>query len=209
MGTLSRREFMAAAMSACAATEPRCASPKRAPTMPGGADGAGGSSSSSNGDAALDRSSASTGDASDDASRAADASSPSSDAGAGADRDAAASAIIDTHVHFFDPARPVPSGRPSSVPWPDPSDVLYRTTLPADYLALAKPLGISSAIVIEASWWLEDNQWILDLIEGNPAFAGLVGNLSEVLGMPTFDDTLTKLAGNWIVFGASASCRHN
>ncbi|HEV3031134.1 MAG TPA: amidohydrolase family protein, partial [Polyangia bacterium] len=128
-----------------------------------------------------------------------------SDAGATADEHAAAGAIIDTHVHFFDPGRPVPCGRPSSVPWPDPSNVLYRTTLPADYLALAKPLGISSAVVIEASSWLEDNQWILDLIAGNPAFAGFVGNLSEVLGMATFDDTLTALARNSLFRGIRVS----
>ena len=200
MGMLSRREFMAAAMSACAATELRCASPKRAPTVSGGAEAAGGSSSSSNSDAALDLSSASAGDVSDGASRPAESPTDAS-ADADAQQDAAAGAIIDTHVHFFDPARPIPTGRPSSVPWPNPGDALYRTTLPADYLALAKPLGISSAIVIEASSWLEDNQWILDLIAGNPAFAGFVGNLSEVLGTATFDDTLTALARNALFRG--------
>ena len=66
--------------------------------------------------------------------------------------------IIDTHTHFYDPTRP------QGVPWPPKENqLLYRTVLPADAQALAAPVGVTGTVVVEASAWLEDNQWILDL----------------------------------------------
>ena len=85
--------------------------------------------------------------------------------------------IIDTHTHFFDPHRP------QGVPWP-PSDNpdLYRTTLPEHFLEVVAGHGVTHTVVVEASAWLEDNQWILDLADdaeltGHTAIAGFVGNL--------------------------------
>jgi L-fuconolactonase len=44
---------------------------------------------------------------------------------------------------------------------------------------LARPLGISGTVVVEAGTnWLEDNDWILTLAESNRSIAGLIGNLS-------------------------------
>src|SRR2546421_730543 len=66
--------------------------------------------------------------------------------------------IIDTHTHFYDPSRP------QGAPWPGKSDkLLYRPVLPGEYKKLARPFGVVGAIVVEASPWLEDNQWLLDL----------------------------------------------
>lgn len=80
--------------------------------------------------------------------------------------------IIDTHTHFYDPARP------QGVPWPPPAETwLYRTVLPAHYRALAEPLGITGTIVVEASPWVEDNQWLLDLVRPEPFVLGIIGNL--------------------------------
>ena len=80
--------------------------------------------------------------------------------------------IIDTHVHFFDPSRP------QGVPWPEPDDdLLYRTVLPEHYKAVAKPEGVTGVIVIEASEWVEDNQWVLDLAAEDPFIVALVGHL--------------------------------
>ena len=80
--------------------------------------------------------------------------------------------IIDTHVHFYD------TDRPEGVPWPDPTDtVIYRPSLPDRYKALAEPAGVTGVIVVEASTWLEDNRWILDLAEDEPLVKGFVGNL--------------------------------
>lgn len=87
--------------------------------------------------------------------------------------------IIDTHTHFFDPQRP------QGVPWPSPDNPdLYRTTLPEHFLAVAARHGVTHTVVVEASPWLEDNQWILDLAgdpqrAGRAAIAGFVGNLSS------------------------------
>src|SRR3954466_9628238 len=67
-------------------------------------------------------------------------------------------AIVDTHTHFYDPRRP------GGVPWPPESDkLLYRPVLPADYLALARPLGIVGTVVVEASPRVADNDWLLEL----------------------------------------------
>jgi hypothetical protein len=68
--------------------------------------------------------------------------------------------IIDTHIHLFDPTRP------RGVPWPNKDDaILYRPALPERYRKIAEPFGITGAIEVEASPWLEDNQgsWILPL----------------------------------------------
>lgn len=79
---------------------------------------------------------------------------------------------VDTHTHFYDPTRP------EGVPWPAQNDpVLYRRVLPADYRAIAEPRGITGTVVVEASPWVEDNQWVLDLAAKDPFVLGLVGHL--------------------------------
>ncbi|HCN30804.1 MAG TPA: amidohydrolase [Verrucomicrobiales bacterium] len=83
----------------------------------------------------------------------------------------AATRVIDTHTHFYDPARP------QGVPWPPKNSPLHRTVLPADWLAVAAPHGARETVVVEASQWVEDNQWVLDLAEKEKSIVGLVGNL--------------------------------
>ena len=79
-------------------------------------------------------------------------------------RNAAMSApIIDTHAHFYDPARA------GGVPWPQKDETkLYRTVLPDEFVRLTKPLGVTGVIEVEASPLVEDNQWVLDLAPKNP-----------------------------------------
>lgn len=80
--------------------------------------------------------------------------------------------IIDTHIHLFDPTRP------EGVPWPPKTDrILYKPALPARYRSLTSKLGVVGAVVVEASPWLEDNQWVLDLAKDNPIIVGFVGDL--------------------------------
>lgn len=89
--------------------------------------------------------------------------------------------IIDSHVHFYDPARP------RGVPWPAPSEtLLYRTVLPGPWSKMVRPLGVSGVIVVEASPWLEDNQWVLDLAREHPVIVGFVGHLDP--GRPEFHE---------------------
>ncbi len=81
--------------------------------------------------------------------------------------------VIDCHTHFYDPTRP------QGVPWPNKNETqLYRRVLPSDYMALAKPLGVTGTVVVEASAWIEDNQWVLDLAKDEPFIKGLVGHLN-------------------------------
>ncbi len=80
--------------------------------------------------------------------------------------------IIDTHIHLFDP------NRPQGVPWPDEKNkILYKPALPGRYRSIAGPPGVVGAIVVEASPWLEDNQWVIDVAEKDPIIVGVIGNL--------------------------------
>jgi L-fuconolactonase len=79
---------------------------------------------------------------------------------------------LDAHTHFYDPTRP------QGAPWPGKQDkVLYRPVLPAEFKELTHKLRVQSTIVVEASPWLEDNQWLLDLAAKNPVIVGVVGHL--------------------------------
>jgi predicted TIM-barrel fold metal-dependent hydrolase len=102
--------------------------------------------------------------------------------------------IIDTHTHFYDPRRP------QGVPWPPPNDrVLYRPVLPAEYQALAAPHGVVGTVLVEASPWVEDNQWVLELAEREPFILGVVGNLQP--GSPDFASQLNRFARNRLFRG--------
>jgi L-fuconolactonase len=80
--------------------------------------------------------------------------------------------IIDTHIHLFDPRRS------QGVPWPPKDDaVLYKPALPDRYRKIAQPFGVVGAIEVEASPWLEDNQWVLDVAAHDTIVVGTVGNL--------------------------------
>jgi L-fuconolactonase len=83
-----------------------------------------------------------------------------------------ASRIVDTHTHFYDPSRK------EGVPWPTKGTPLFRTVLPKDWLAVAAPHGVRETVVVEASKWLEDNAWILDLAAAEKCIVGFVGHLS-------------------------------
>jgi L-fuconolactonase len=97
--------------------------------------------------------------------------------------------IVDTHTHFYDPQRP------QGVPWPGKDDkALYRQVLPEHFEVFARPLGVTGTVVVEASPWVEDNQWILDLAEKDRFILGLVGNLTP--GKPEFAGHLKRFAAN-------------
>lgn len=80
--------------------------------------------------------------------------------------------VIDAHTHFYDPTRE------EGVPWPGKGDKpLYRPVLPAEFAKLTKPHGVTGTVVVEASPWVEDNQWLLNLAKDNPVIVGVVGRL--------------------------------
>src|SRR5690348_612322 len=102
--------------------------------------------------------------------------------------------IIDTHIHLFDPRRP------QGVPWPDKNDkVLYHPALPDRYRKIAAPLGIVGAIEVEASPWLEDNQWVLDVAAKDTIIVGTVGDLEP--GKPEFRRQLERFHRNPLFLG--------
>ena len=109
----------------------------------------------------------------------------------------AATRVIDTHTHFYDPART------QGVPWPAKGSPLYRTVLPQDWRLVAQPLGITETIVVEASSWLEDNAWVLDLAAAERSIVGFVGHLlpHEV----DFEAHLRRFAGNPLFRGIRVS----
>ena len=95
--------------------------------------------------------------------------------------------IIDAHLHFYDPTRP------DGVPWPPRSDqLLYRRVMPGDYRGLAATTAVAGAVVVEASPWLEDNQWVLDLAQTERFLLGFVGNLA--IGTKEFATQLERFA---------------
>jgi predicted TIM-barrel fold metal-dependent hydrolase len=79
--------------------------------------------------------------------------------------------IIDTHIHLFDPTRP------QGAPYSGPSGVPPQPALPPRYRRLAAPLGIVGAVKVEASPWVEDNLWVLEVAERDTIVVGVVGNL--------------------------------
>ena len=103
--------------------------------------------------------------------------------------------VIDTHTHFYDPRRP------QGVPFPSSNDsLLYRPVLPEEWQRLVQPLGVTGTVVVEASPWPEDNQWLLDLaanqqnLPGMQGIVGVVGNLP--VGTSEFADLLKRFAAN-------------
>lgn len=98
-------------------------------------------------------------------------------------------AIVDTHTHFYNP------DRKEGVPWPGKGDaVLYRPVLPPEFVKLTKPLGVAGTVVVEASPWVEDNQWLLDLAMDVPSILGVIGNLKP--GKDDFATNLKRFAKN-------------
>jgi predicted TIM-barrel fold metal-dependent hydrolase len=100
--------------------------------------------------------------------------------------------IIDTHIHLFDQTRPqgapYAGGRGNTVP-----------SVPARYRKLASPLGIVGAIAIEASPWIEDNLWLLQIEETDPIMVGAIGNLRPE--KPEFKEYLERYHKNKLFLG--------
>jgi predicted TIM-barrel fold metal-dependent hydrolase len=102
--------------------------------------------------------------------------------------------VVDTHTHFYDPTRS------QGVPWPPRGEKqLYRRVLPKDYLGLPIPRRVSGTVVVEASPWVDDNQWVLDLAAKEPFIVGVVGNLP--VGSKQFAGHLKRFTGNKLFRG--------
>lgn len=112
--------------------------------------------------------------------------------------------IIDAHTHFYDP------GRPEGVPWPPRGDaMLYRAVLPGEWEEIVQPLGVTGTIIVEASPWVEDNQWLLDLADHHvpaPGMQGIVGIIGSLpLGDGRFERLVKRFTGHRLFRGIRAS----
>lgn len=101
---------------------------------------------------------------------------------------------IDTHTHFYDPTRP------QGVPWPSAnSRLLYRPVHPEEFQRLSSPCHVVGTVMVEASEWVEDNAWGLDLAKSNPGIVGVIGHLRP--GHPDFAANLARFSANPLFLG--------
>lgn len=95
--------------------------------------------------------------------------------------------LIDTHIHLYD------TRRKEGVPWPPADDkVLYKPHLPKEFSRIAKPVGVTGVVIVEASDRLSDNHWVLDKVAGDPLYIALVGNIDPY--RKDFAEQLAKLS---------------
>lgn len=107
---------------------------------------------------------------------------------------AASIPAIDTHIHLYDPTRI------GGIPWPAKTDsLLYRPRLPENFCSTVAPFHVVGTVVVEASDWIEDNQWILDLAKTNREIVGFIGNLRP--GHPGFAENLRRFSADPIFRG--------
>ena len=100
--------------------------------------------------------------------------------------------IIDCHIHLFDQTRP--QGAPYSGGGEN-----KEPALPVRYRKLASPLGIVGAIEVEASPWMEDNLWVLEVEAEEPFMVGTIGNLQPE--KPEFPEYLERYHKNRLFLG--------
>ncbi len=94
--------------------------------------------------------------------------------------------LIDTHIHLYDTTRDI------EISWPPKDDkVLYKPHLPGEYSRIAKASGVTGVVIVEASTHLSDNRWVLDLVDDDDFYLGLVGNIDVY--RENFEEQLMKL----------------
>jgi arylsulfatase A-like enzyme/predicted TIM-barrel fold metal-dependent hydrolase len=117
----------------------------------------------------------------------------------------AAPAIVDTHVHLWDIARPEGLG------WIAPTNaVLRRSFLPQDHRPLAVAHGVARSVVVQAGQSLSDNLWNLEITASHHThYPGVVGNLSKAIGTEAFAPLFDSLCKDSRYVGYRLSGRHS
>jgi L-fuconolactonase len=82
--------------------------------------------------------------------------------------------IIDAHIHLFDNTRSLGAGYMGSKEY----RALNKPSLPAMFSAIAKPLGVVGAIVVESSAFLDDNLFYLEVCGADPFMVGVSGTIN-------------------------------
>jgi L-fuconolactonase len=94
--------------------------------------------------------------------------------------------IIDGHIHLFDGTRPQGAPRMGS----RAKAAAFKHSLPPQYRAAAAPAGTVGAVVVEASAWVEDNLWLLEVAQTDPMIVGISGRLDRT--KPEFVEYLER-----------------
>lgn len=82
--------------------------------------------------------------------------------------------IIDSHIHLFDGTRPIfGKGYMGSPAY----EARFKASLPSMYAPLARAAGIVGAIVVQSSFWVDENLWYLEQCRANPIMVGVSGTL--------------------------------
>lgn len=82
--------------------------------------------------------------------------------------------IIDSHIHLFDGTRPIfGKGYLGSRAYA----ARYKRSLPSMYAPVARAAGIVGAIVVQSSFWVDENLWYLEQCRANPIMVGVCGTL--------------------------------
>lgn len=108
--------------------------------------------------------------------------------------------IIDAHIHLFDRNKPGGTFYPRA---DDPAPGV--SALPARYRQVIRGSGIVGAVVVEASPWVEENQWILDQAV-DQVVVGYVGFIDP--GLAEFGTLLEKFRRNRLFVGIRYSNRN-
>ena len=111
--------------------------------------------------------------------------------------------VIDAHIHLFDPTRPVFSGYMGSQAY----RALDKPSLPSMYSALAKPVGVVGAIMVESSSWIDDNLWYIETCQADPFMVGVSGSLNP--GSPDFGRYVTHFARDPLYRAIRSSAFYN
>ena len=97
--------------------------------------------------------------------------------------------IIDTHIHLYDTT----PGRRACLGHRRTTRFCTDRLLTEHFDKVSDENGINATVIVEASKWIPDNQWVLDLVKHDPnRYIGLVGSLE--IGTPDFKKHLTKLS---------------
>jgi predicted TIM-barrel fold metal-dependent hydrolase len=107
--------------------------------------------------------------------------------------------IIDTHIHLFD------ASRPQGAPYKGPKEFTSHISLPGEYRAMASAFGIVGAIAVEASGWIEDNLWLLEVSQADQIMVGVVGRLAPE--KPEFAEYLERYHKNPLYRGIRVNQR--
>ncbi|VTS01160.1 amidohydrolase family protein [Tuwongella immobilis] len=92
---------------------------------------------------------------------------------------------IDSHQHFWDLET-------FSYPWLHAPALqpICRSFLPADLAPMLQQSGIEQSIFVQVQHTLDENRWVLKLVEANPFIAGVVGWVD--LASPAVEEQLAE-----------------